>query len=78
MKIDNSNVYKSTPEGVEGYIDYRGNLVDIIHQMIGGIRSGLSYCGVKNIKELHKANIEYCIITASGKNESGNHGIKLI
>jgi IMP dehydrogenase len=78
-KINNSNTMDNfTPEGVEGYIDYRGDVEDIIDQMTGGIRSGLSYCGVKDIKELHDNQVEYIVITESGKKESGNHGIKLI
>jgi IMP dehydrogenase len=68
----------STPEGVEGYIDFKGDVKDIIDQMKGGIKSGLSYCGVKNITDLHNQEIEYYIMTSSGKYESGNHGIKLI
>ncbi len=75
-KLDNSEIENFTPEGVEGYIDYRGEVSDIIYQMIGGIRSGLSYCGVKNIDELHNNQVEYSIITDSGKKESGNHGIR--
>ena len=73
---DNSEIESFTPEGVEGYIDYRGEVSDIIYQMLGGIRSGLSYCGVSNIKELHDNPVEYSIITDSGKKESGNHGIR--
>jgi IMP dehydrogenase len=77
-KLNENDNLTSTPEGVEGYIDYRGDVVDIIEQMKGGIRSGLSYCGVKSINQLHQENIEYYIISLSGKYESGNHGIKLI
>ena len=77
-KMGNKIRSKFTPEGVEGYIEYKGPVKDILCQMIGGIRSGLSYCGVKNIPDLHSTNIEYTIITASGKHESMNHGIKLI
>ena len=77
-KLGNKEIKNLTPEGVEGYIDYRGDVADIIEQMSGGIKSGLSYCGVSNIESLHNSNIEYSIITSSGKYESGNHGIKVI
>ena len=77
-KLNENDTQNSTPEGVEGYIDYRGNVIDIIEQMKGGIRSGLSYCGVKSIAQLHNQEIEYYIMSTSGKYESGNHGIKLI
>ena len=72
--IDN----KFTPEGVEGYINYRGCVIDILEQMKGGLRSGLSYCGVDNIKKLHENPVEFCIITSSGRNESNYHGIELM
>ena len=60
--MGNKEIENLTPEGVEGYIDYRGDVEDIIEQMNGGIKSGLSYCGVSNIESLHKSNIEYSII----------------
>ena len=77
-KMGNKVKSKFTPEGVEGYIDFKGSVKDIIFQMLGGIRSGLSYCGVNSIFNLHKTKIEYTVITASGRNESNNHGLKLI
>jgi len=77
-KIDNKDINSFTPEGVEGYIDYRGDVNDIIDQITGGIRSGLSYCGVKDINGLHNSEIEFCLISDSGKKESNHHGIKLI
>ena len=73
-----NDISNSTPEGVEGYIDYRGDVKDIIEQMKGGIKSGLSYCGVKTLHQLHQEKIEYYIMSSSGKYESGNHGINLI
>ncbi|VVU94662.1 IMP dehydrogenase / GMP reductase domain [seawater metagenome] len=75
-QVDKVEIDNFTPEGVEGYIDYRGSVDDIIEQMLGGIRSGLSYCGVKSIQELHNNPVEYIYMTESGKKESGNHGIR--
>ena len=75
-KMGRQHNYKFTPEGVEGYIDYKGSVKDIIEQMLGGIRSGLSYCGVKTISELHKTDIDFVILSSSGRNESSSHGIQ--
>lgn len=66
------------PEGVEGYVPYKGNVKDIIHQICGGIRSGMSYIGCKTIEELHNKDIEFLRITQAGSNESGAHHINEI
>lgn len=75
-KMGRKHDSKFTPEGVEGYIDYKGSVKDIIEQMLGGIRSGLSYCGVKTINELHHTNINFVVLSSSGRNESSSHGIQ--
>lgn len=67
-----------TPEGVEGYIEYRGKVSDLVEQILGGIKSGLSYCGVQNIYDLHNNPVEYVYLTESGKKESENHGINTL
>ena len=77
-KIGEEVKHNFTPEGVEGYVEYKGSVNDIVPQMLGGIKSGLSYCGVKNLQDLHITPIHYNIITSSGKHESNNHGIQLI
>jgi IMP dehydrogenase len=64
-----------TPEGVEGYVPYKGKVKHILEQIHGGIQSGLSYCGVASIKELHDSPIEFVKITNSGKEESNSHDI---
>ena len=62
----------STPEGVASYIPYKGSVVDILRDLEGGIRSGLSYSGARKISELqHKA--EWARQTSSGTVESGTH-----
>lgn len=67
------------PEGVEGYIDYKGDLVEVLREKLGGIRSGFSYQGCHTLKELHdllsKGEIRYCTITSSGLEESRSHGL---
>jgi IMP dehydrogenase len=61
-----------TPEGVASYIPYKGNVTDILADLEGGIRSGLSYTGARNIAELqHKA--EWARQTSAGTIESGTH-----
>jgi len=62
----------STPEGVASYIPYKGSVIDILADLEGGIRSGLSYTGARNIAELqHKA--EWARQTSAGTIESGTH-----
>lgn len=73
-EVDISDV---VPEGVEGTIPYRGNVDEIIHQLIGGLRSGMSYCGAHNIKELWK-NAEFIRITFAGMKESLPHDIDVL
>ena len=62
------------PEGVEATVPYRGAVADIVHQMVGGLRSGLSYAGAHTIEELW-ANAEFIRITPAGKEESGSHDV---
>ena len=72
------NIEQLVPEGVEGYVPYKGPVKDIVHQLCGGIKSGMSYVGCKDIDELIKTDIEYVKITQSGKTESGSHDINEI
>lgn len=62
------------PEGVEGTVPYKGAVADTIHQLVGGLRSGMSYCGAHNIQEMWK-NSEFIKITNSGLKESKSHDI---
>jgi IMP dehydrogenase len=62
------------PEGVEAIVPYRGALGDILHQLIGGLRSGLSYAGAKTIPELWE-KAEFIQITSGGLRESGAHDV---
>jgi len=63
------------PEGVEGMVPYRGAVKDLLAQLRGGVNSGISYCGGKNILELQK-NATFVKITSAGRIESGSHDIK--
>lgn len=62
------------PEGVEGKVPYRGSVNEVVYQLIGGYRSGLSYAGAKNINELWN-NAEFVEITQAGLRESHSHDI---
>ena len=64
-------------EGVEGMVPYRGGVTDIITQMTGGIRSGLSYCGAHNIQQMQK-NAEFIKISRAGFAESQPHDVDVM
>ena len=74
-KID---VETMVPEGVEGYVPYKGRVKDVIRQLCGGIRSGMSYVGCESIESLRKTDLNYVVISQSGKMESGSHDISEI
>jgi len=65
------------PEGVEATVPYKGAVVDVIFQLVGGLRSGLSYAGACSIEELWQA-AEFIRITPSGVQESHSHDVELI
>lgn len=67
---------KLVPEGVEGRVPYRGSVSDVIFQLVGGIRSGMGYCGKKNIEELRKTS-EFIKITNASLIESHPHDIMI-
>ncbi len=67
---------KLVPEGVEGMVAYKGKAEDIIYQMIGGIRSGMGYCGAPTIQELQET-AEFVKITAASLKESHPHDITI-
>ena len=65
---------KLVPEGVEGRVPYRGPVSETIYQMMGGLRSGMGYCGAHNIEEL-RTDSKFVRITAAGLKESHPHDI---
>jgi IMP dehydrogenase len=65
---------KLVPEGIEGRVPYRGPVSDVIFQMIGGLRSGMGYCGVRSIAEL-RSETEFLRITTAGLRESHPHDV---
>ena len=71
-----TNAKKLVPEGVEGRVAYKGTVEDTIFQLIGGIRSGMGYCGAHNIEEL-KENGRFVKISAAALKESHPHDIHI-
>ena len=71
-----SNAKKLVPDGVEGRVAYKGLVEDTVFQLLGGLRSGMGYCGVQNIEEL-KENGKFVKITAASLKESHPHDIQI-
>ncbi len=64
------------PEGLEGRVPYKGPLSGVVHQLIGGLKSGMGYCGVVTIGDL-KARAQFMRVTAAGVHESHPHDITI-
>ena len=67
---------KFVPEGIEGRVPYRGPVADVIFQMVGGLRSGMGYCGVSSIPQL-QCEVEMVQITSAGLRESHPHDVTI-
>nr|WP_253298387.1 IMP dehydrogenase [Paenibacillus sp. MSJ-34] len=70
------NDNKLVPEGIEGRVAYKGPLADTIHQLIGGLRSGMGYCGAASISELQN-DTQFIRITGAGLRESHPHDVQI-
>lgn len=70
------NLTKLVPEGIEGRVAYKGTLSEVVHQYIGGLRSGMGYCGAATVKEL-QSNAQFIRITNAGMKESHAHDIEI-
>jgi IMP dehydrogenase len=75
MQSDVEDVKKLVPEGISGRVPYKGDLFEVIYQMAGGLRSGMGYCGAKQITDLHQA--KFCRITNAGVAESHPHDVTI-
>ncbi len=73
---EGSSANKLVPEGVEGRVPYKGPLADTVYQLIGGLRSGMGYCGCADIPTL-KTNTKFVRITGAGLRESHPHDINI-
>jgi IMP dehydrogenase len=70
------NESKLVPEGIEGRVAYKGPLADTVYQLVGGLRSGMGYCGARNIQELIH-DTQFIRITGAGLKESHPHDIQI-
>ena len=69
------DVKKLVPEGISGRVPYKGTLYEVIYQLVGGLRSGMGYCGAQNIEQLHEA--KFTRITNAGVLESHPHDVSI-
>lgn len=69
------DIKKFVPEGIEGRVAFKGHLSEIVYQYVGGLRSGMGYCGAANLKDLQKA--QFVRITNAGMKESHAHDIDI-
>jgi IMP dehydrogenase len=72
---DVEDVDKLVPEGIEGRVPYKGPLAPILHQLVGGLRQAMGYCGAATIAELHDA--KFVRITGAGLRESHPHDVTI-
>ena len=75
FQADTKDVKKLVPEGIAGRVPYKGTVQEVIYQMVGGLRSGMGYCGAATIEALHEA--KFTRITNAGVNESHPHDITI-
>jgi IMP dehydrogenase len=71
-----NNTDKFVPEGIEGRVPYKGSVLAIIYQLIGGVRSSMGYCGCATIDELRE-RAEFVEITSAGMRESHVHDVQI-
>ncbi len=67
---------KLVPEGIEGMVPYRGRISDVVHQLVGGLRASMGYCGAKDIKTFQEV-AEFVEITSAGLKESHVHDVTI-
>ena len=72
---DENDIKKLVPEGISARVPFKGSLKEVMHQLIGGLRAGMGYCGAKNIENLMDA--KFIKITSSGMVESHPHDVTI-
>lgn len=77
INLEKKDLNDVVPEGVESLVPYKGPVIDIISQLVGGLKSGMSYTNSHTIAELQK-NVEFVRITNAGAKESGAHDIEVL
>jgi IMP dehydrogenase len=73
---DVEDVDRLIPEGIEGRVPYKGALAPILHQLVGGLRQAMGYCGAATIEEM-KTSTQFVRITPAGLLESHPHGVTI-
>jgi IMP dehydrogenase len=75
METDDGNrLAKLVPEGIEGRVPHKGNLAGLVYQLVGGLRSGMGYCGAHTIQELQQ-KARFVRISNAGLRESHVHDV---
>ena len=72
-----NNADKLVPEGIEGRVPYKGSVLSIIYQLVGGVRSSMGYCGCANIDEM-RSRPQFVEITSAGMRESHVHDVSIV
>ena len=75
FQSDTADKKKLVPEGIAARVPYKGTLFEVIYQLVGGLRSGMGYCGAKDIVSLH--NAKFVRITNAGVLESHPHDVSI-
>jgi IMP dehydrogenase len=70
------NQRKFVPEGIEGRVPYKGPAADVLYQLVGGLRSGMGYCGVPDLQALRR-DVRFTRITSGGLRESHPHDVQI-
>jgi IMP dehydrogenase len=73
---DPTNARKFVPEGIEGRVPYKGPAADVLYQLVGGLRSGMGYCGCPDIETL-RTRTRFVRITGGGLRESHPHDVTI-
>src|SRR5690625_7347956 len=74
--IDNNDVKKLVPEGIEGRVAYKGALANTMDQLVGGLRAGMGYCGTGTLEKL-RTESTFVRITNAGLKESHPHEVQI-
>ncbi|PLX06503.1 MAG: IMP dehydrogenase [Marinilabiliales bacterium] len=70
------DIKKLVPEGISGRVPFKGNIGEVIYQLIGGLKAGMGYCGSKNIDDLHN-KAQFVRITSNGVTENHTHDVTI-
>jgi IMP dehydrogenase len=73
-QANESQVTKLVPEGIEGKVAHKGPLASLVHQLVGGLRAGMGYCGCRSLSELHE-HARFIRVSAAGLRESHVHDV---